>query len=118
MPQPTYQQVCSHITGHAETVRITFDPKIISYAQLVRAYMTMHDPTQLDRQGPDIGDNYRSAIFYHSPAQQAAAQAIVDELTASGHYAQPIVTKIEPASQFWPAEEYHQQYQAKQRLKQ
>lgn len=115
MPRPTYAQVCSHVTGHAETVRVTFDPSVIEYEDLVQKYMQMHDPTQIDRQGPDVGENYRSAIFYHSPDQQAAAEKVVAEINESGRYADPVVTKIEPATKFWPAEDYHQQFLAKQR---
>ena len=115
MPQPTYAQVCSHVTGHAETVRVIFDPLVIEYEDLVQKYMQMHDPTQIDRQGPDVGENYRSAIFYHSPGQKAAAEKVVEEINDSGKYTDPVVTKIEPATKFWPAEVYHQQFLAKQR---
>lgn len=114
-PQPTYGQVCSHTTGHAETVQLEFDPAAISYEALVRKYLTMHDPTQLNRQGADVGDNYRSAIFYHSPEQKSIAEKVITELNESGKYADPIVTKFEPATKFWPAEDYHQKYFAKQR---
>lgn len=114
MPQPTYSQVCSHITGHAETVRVTFDPTVRSYEDIIRSYMQLHDPTQVDRQGPDVGENYRSAIFYHSPEQKEAAENIIAEVNESGKYKDPVATKVEPASTFWPAEDYHQQYIAKQ----
>lgn len=114
-PQPTYEQVCSHTTGHAETVRLEFDPEQVSYETMVTAYLTMHDPTQLNRQGADVGDNYRSAIFYHSDQQKQIAEQVLKTLNESGKYADPVVTKLEPASQFWPAEDYHQKYFAKHR---
>lgn len=114
-PQPTYEMVCTHQTGHAETVRLEYDSAVTSYEKLVRSYLAMHDPTQLNRQGPDIGDNYRSAIFYHSPEQKEIAERVIDELNQSGKYADPIVTQVVPAEKFWPAEGYHQKYFAKQR---
>ncbi len=107
---PTYEQVCSHTTGHAEAVKISFDPSRISYEKLLEQFFRMHDPTQLNRQGPDIGDNYRSAIFYLNERQRTAAQKIIDGLDKSGEYKSPIVTTLEAASQWWPAEEYHQKY--------
>jgi peptide-methionine (S)-S-oxide reductase len=113
---PTYQDVCSGRTNHAEVVEIDFDPARVSYEHLVRAFFELHDPTQLNRQGPDIGTQYRSAIFAHSPEQTAAAQKIIDELGASGAFRRPIVTTIEPAQTFTRAEEYHQQYLAKRGL--
>jgi peptide-methionine (S)-S-oxide reductase len=109
-PSPTYEQVCSDVTGHAEVVELVFDPAVVAYADLVRAFFALHDPTQLNRQGPDIGSQYRSVIFCQHPEHQAAAQAILAEETASGHYRRPIVTAIEPATTFWPAEDYHQKY--------
>jgi peptide-methionine (S)-S-oxide reductase len=113
-PSPTYQQVCSGRTGHAEAVEVTYDPAIVSYEQLLSVFWEIHDPTQLNRQGPDTGTNYRSAIFYHTPEQKAAAETSRDRLQASGTYKQrKIVTEIVPASTFWPAEEYHQQYYEK-----
>ncbi len=115
VPSPTYEQVCSHTTGHAETVRLEYDPTQVSYENLVRQYLAMHDPTQLDRQGPDIGDNYRSAIFFHDAEQKRVAEQVIAELTASGKYRDPIVTKLEAAQEFYPAEAYHQQFFAKQR---
>ncbi len=114
-PKPTYAQVCSHITGHAETVRVTFNPGIVSYEDLLRRYMAEHDPTQLNRQGPDVGENYRSAIFYHNEDQHVQAKQILDELNQSGKYDAPIVTQVVLATTFWPAEGYHQQYFAKRR---
>jgi peptide-methionine (S)-S-oxide reductase len=105
---PTYREVCSHTSGHAEAVEVTFDPDKISYEQLLSAFWQIHDPTQLNRQGPDVGDQYRSAIYTYSPEQQQAAVASRDREQAN--YKSPIVTQIEPASKFWRAEEYHQRY--------
>jgi peptide-methionine (S)-S-oxide reductase len=107
---PTYKDVCTGRTGHAEAIEIEFDPAQISYDQLLNAFWELHDPTTPNRQGPDVGTQYRSAIFYHSPAQEAAAKASRDALAASGKFKRPIVTEIKPATQFWRAEEYHQQY--------
>lgn len=105
---PTYRQVCGHSTGHAEAVEVTYDPKAVGYDQLLDVFWQIHDPTQLNRQGPDVGDQYRSAIFTHSPEQERAAIASRDR--EAGRYARPIVTQILPAPKFWPAEEYHQRY--------
>lgn len=105
---PTYEAVCSHTTGHAETVLVVFDPNKVSYETLVKHFFRMHDPTQLNRQGPDIGDNYRSAIFYFDDAQHKAAEAVRDTLQAG--FDQPIVTQIEKAGPFYEAEAYHQKY--------
>ncbi|MGI5819129.1 MAG: peptide-methionine (S)-S-oxide reductase MsrA [Armatimonadota bacterium] len=110
---PTYEQVCSHGTGHAEVVQVQFDPEQVSYEDLLREFFEMHDPTQVNRQGPDVGDQYRSVIFYHTDDQRQAAEAMKAELEASGKYARPIATQIEPAPTFWPAEDYHQEYFAK-----
>jgi peptide-methionine (S)-S-oxide reductase len=110
---PTYQQVCSHNTGHAETVQVEYDPNKISYEQLLDIFWNMHTPTQLNRQGPDVGSQYRSIIFYHTPEQQQLAEKSKQELNASGKYNTPIVTEIVPASVFYPAEEYHQRYHEK-----
>lgn len=107
---PTYEQVCTDRTGHAEAVEVEFDPAQVSYEQLLALFWQLHDPTQLNRQGPDHGSQYRSAIFTHSPEQQAAAEASKQELDKSGKFRRPIVTLIEPASTFYRAEEYHQQY--------
>ena len=107
---PTYRDVCSHTTGHAEVVQVDFDPARISYEQLLDVFWDSHDPTQLNRQGPDIGDNYRSVIFFHTPEQEAAARASLERLRQSGRYRKPIVTQIVPAATFYRAEEYHQQY--------
>ncbi|TAN37496.1 MAG: peptide-methionine (S)-S-oxide reductase [Verrucomicrobia bacterium] len=117
MPNPTYAMVCSHTTGHAEAVDMVFDPKVVSYAELLDVFWHNHDPTQLNRQGPDVGTNYRSAIFYHSPEQQQAARASLEKLQKSGKFgARNIVTQIVPASTFYRAEEYHQQYLKKRGL--
>jgi methionine-S-sulfoxide reductase len=110
---PTYEQVCTHRTGHAEAAKVTFDPKKISYDTLLNQFFHMHDPTQLNRQGPDIGDSYRSAIFYLDDDQKQAAQAKIDQLNKSGDYKKPVVTTVEPAEHFWPAEDYHQKYTEK-----
>ncbi len=107
---PTYEQVCSGTTGHAEAVQITFDPAQISYLQLLEVFWQCHDPTQHNRQGPDIGTQYRSAIFHHSPQQQTAALASKTQQQNSGSTSKPIATEIVPASTFYRAEEYHQQY--------
>lgn len=112
---PSYEQVCTGRTGHAEVVEVTFDPAKVSYDQLLDIYFGLHDPTQLNRQGPDVGTQYRSVIFYHSEAQQAAAQAKIDALAASGRYPQPIVTQVLPAKPFFAAEDYHQRYYEKHR---
>jgi len=111
---PTYEQVCSHRSGHAEAVRLEYDPQQITYDQLLRAFFEMHDPTQLDRQGPDVGDNYRSAIFFHTPEQETAARDYVRRLQAEGRYKRPVVTQIVAEAPWWRAEEYHQQYFARQ----
>jgi peptide-methionine (S)-S-oxide reductase len=113
---PTYRDVCSHRTGHAEVVEVDYDPTRVSYEDLLRVFWENHDPTTLNRQGPDVGDQYRSIIFYHTPEQQAAALASKERLQASGKYRRPIVTQIVPASQFNRAEEYHQQYLEKRGL--
>lgn len=111
LPNPTYKDVCTDATGHAEVVEIDFDPSRLRYEQLLDGFFSMHDPTTLNRQGPDWGTQYRSAIFVHSPEQQAAAEAKIAALTARGRYApRQIVTKVEPATTFWRAEEYHQRY--------
>ncbi len=105
---PTYEQVCSANTGHAEAVLVEFDPAVVTYAQLVDIFFQIHDPTQLNRQGPDFGSQYRSEIFYHSPEQKEIAEAGIGRHQAK--WANPIVTAISPASNFWKAEEYHQRY--------
>lgn len=107
---PTYKDVCSGRTGHAETVEIEYDPSRVSYEELLSVFWENHDPTTLNRQGPDIGTQYRSAIFFHTPEQKAAAIASKENLQKSGRYKNPISTEITPASQFYRAEDYHQQY--------
>lgn len=107
---PTYKQVCSDTTGHAEVVEVTFDPAKVSYGRLVELFFKMHDPTQLNRQGPDFGTQYRSVIFVNSPEQDRVAREELENAKASGRFKRPIVTAIEPAKPFWPAEDYHQRY--------
>jgi len=107
---PTYKDVCSGKTGHAETVEIEYDPSRVSYEELLSVFWENHDPTTLNRQGPDIGTQYRSAIFFHTPEQKAAAIASKENVQKSGRYKNPISTEITPASQFYRAEDYHQQY--------
>jgi len=107
---PTYEEVCSKESGHAEAVKVIFDPEKISYEELLRAFFVMHDPTQLDRQGPDIGSQYRSGIYFTSDAQQEQAEAYIAKLTEAGQFQRPIVTEVEKAQTFWPAEEGHQDY--------
>lgn len=113
---PTYEQVCYNNTGHAEVVQVTYDPAKISYDDLLRIFWENHNPTTKNRQGPDIGEQYRSVIFYHSDEQKKAAEASKEKLEKSGHYKQPIVTQIVPAQPFYKAEDYHQQYLAKRGL--
>ena len=107
---PTYEQVCSGRTGHAEAVSVEFDPSRVSYGDLLNVFWENHDPTTLNRQGPDVGAQYRSAIFFHSAEQEAAARASKETLQQSGKYKRPIVTEITAAPEFYRAEEYHQQY--------
>lgn len=108
--RPTYKDVCTDRTGHAEVVELTFDPANVSYERLVEAFFALHDPTQLNRQGPDWGTQYRSAIFFHSPEQEATAKHVIEKLTAEQKFRKPIVTQVVPAQTFWKAEEYHQKY--------
>jgi len=110
LKKPTYEQVCTDRTGHAEAIEIEFNPELITYDQLLEAFWGLHDPTQLNRQGPDWGSQYRSAIFAHSDAQRQMAEASKTRLEQSGRFSRPVVTQIEPAGEFYPAEEYHQQY--------
>jgi peptide-methionine (S)-S-oxide reductase len=107
---PTYQDICNGDTGHAEVVQISFDPEQISYRDLLAVFFTLHDPTQRNRQGNDVGSQYRSAIFWHTPAQQAEAEAVIAELSAAQQYDGPIVTEVTAATTFYPAEDYHQGY--------
>jgi peptide-methionine (S)-S-oxide reductase len=113
-PNPTYEDVCTDRTGHAEVLEVTFDPSVISYHDLLEVFWANHNPTTLNRQGPDVGAQYRSAIFFHSPEQEAEAKASRD--AAQKNFKKPIVTEIVPAKQFWRAEEYHQQYLEKRGL--
>jgi peptide-methionine (S)-S-oxide reductase len=107
---PTYREVCTGRTGHAEAVQVEFDPAVVGYERLLELFWSIHDPTQLNRQGPDVGTQYRSVIFFHSPAQEAAARASKEKLERSGGSSRPVVTQILPAGEFWRAEEYHQRY--------
>jgi peptide-methionine (S)-S-oxide reductase len=113
---PTYEDVCSGRTGHAEVVQVEYDRARVSYDRLLDVFWDNHDPTTLNRQGPDVGEQYRSAIFFHTPEQEAAAKASKARLEASGRFRRPIVTEITPASEFWRAEEYHQRYLEKRGL--
>jgi peptide-methionine (S)-S-oxide reductase len=114
LARPSYQDVCTDQTGHAEVVEVDFDPAAISYEQLLDAFFALHDPTTLNRQGPDWGTQYRSAVFFHSPEQESQARAKIEQLTAEGRFKpKRIVTQIEPVQTFWRAEEYHQRYLAK-----
>ena len=114
LKNPTYQDVCTDRTGHAEVVEVTFDPAVVSYHDLLNVFWENHDPTTKNRQGPDVGAQYRSAIFFHSPEQEAEAKRSRDE--AQKNFKKPIVTEIVPAADFWRAEEYHQQYLEKRGL--
>ena len=116
LKDPTYQDVCTDRTGHAEVVQVEYDPSEVSYEELLRVFWDNHDPTTLNRQGPDTGTQYRSAIFYHTPEQEAAAKASKDALAKSGRFKRPIVTEITAAPEFWRAEDYHQQYLEKRGL--
>jgi len=110
LENPTYQDVCSDRTGHAEVVEVVYDPSVVSYDALLEVFWGNHDPTTLNRQGPDVGTQYRSVIFYHSEAQKAAAEISMQNLRNSGQYKKAIVTEIKPAAKFYRAEEYHQRY--------
>jgi len=112
-PNPTYRDVCSGMTGHAEVVQITFDPSVVSFRDLLGVFFTIHDPTTLNRQGADVGTQYRSAVFYHSPEQREAAEDIIDELNRNHVWDDPIVTEVTALTKFYPAEEYHQNYFAR-----
>jgi peptide-methionine (S)-S-oxide reductase len=109
-PNPSYEQVCSGATGHVEVVQLTFDPDAISFRDILEVFFATHDPTMLNRQGNDSGTQYRSVIFYHSPEQEAVAEDIIRELTVEKAFGDPIVPAVEPATEFYPAEDYHQQY--------
>ena len=109
-PNPTYNAVCSGTTGHAEVVQVTYDPREVSFREILEVFFTIHDPTTLNRQGADVGTQYRSAVFYHSPEQKETAEQVIAELEAEGVWNQPIVTEVTPLDTFFPAEAYHQQY--------
>ncbi len=110
LKDPTYEDVCTGRTGHAEVVQVEFEPSLVTYEQLLAVFWENHDPTTLNRQGPDVGTQYRSAVFFHTPEQEAAAKASADTIARSGRYKRPVVTEITHAREFWRAEEYHQQY--------
>lgn len=110
---PTYRQVCGGDTGHAEVVQVTFDPNEITYREILEVFFAIHDPTTLNRQGPDVGTQYRSAIFYHTSEQRATAEQLIDELARNGKWKSPIVTQVEPLRAFYPAEDYHRDYFAR-----
>ena len=113
---PTYKEVCTDRTGHAEAVEVEFDPAQVTYTQLLKVFFENHDPTQVNRQGPDWGSQYRTAIFFHSPEQQSQAEQFKQELEKAHRYSKPIATQIVPAVTFYPAEDYHQQYLEKRGL--
>jgi len=109
-PNPSYEAVCTGTTGHAEVVQVQFNPDEVGFETLLALFFEMHNPTTLNRQGPDIGSQYRSVVFFHSAAQESAAYEMIGEINQSGRWSQPLVTQVEAAMQFWPAEEYHQRY--------
>ncbi len=113
---PTYKQVCSNRTGHAESVRVEYDPERITYEELLAEFFAMHDPTQLNRQGPDRGSQYRSAVFVHDEGQERAARSAIAGLEAQHRHRKPVVTEVSPAGEWWPAEDYHQKYYQKHRV--
>ena len=110
VPHPSYEQVCSGMTGHAEVVRVTFDPSRISFREILEVFFTIHDPTTLNRQGADVGTQYRSAIFYHTPEQKQTAEQVIKDLNGAHIWDAPIVTEVAPFRAFYPAEDYHQEY--------
>jgi peptide-methionine (S)-S-oxide reductase len=110
VPNPTYRQVCSETTGHAEVVQVTFDPEVVSYRDILEVYFTIHDPTTLNRQGADVGTQYRSVIFYHDDEQKRVAEEVISELETEGIWNSPIVTEVTPFDEFYVAEDYHQNY--------
>ena len=110
VPNPSYRQVCEGTTGHAEVVQVTFDPRAVSYRELLEVFFTIHDPTTLNRQGADVGTQYRSVIFYHTPAQRETAEQVIRELTEARVWDSPVVTELAPLTVFYPAEDYHQDY--------
>jgi peptide-methionine (S)-S-oxide reductase len=112
-PNPSYEEVCSGTTGHAEAVQITYDPKVISYKELLQIFLTVHDPTTLNRQGADVGTQYRSVIFYHDQGQKETAEQVIKETRDTGMWGKPIVTELSPFTAFYKAEDYHQEYYKK-----
>ncbi len=110
VPNPTYRQVCSETTGHAEVVQITFDPEVVSFREILEVFFTIHDPTTLNRQGADVGTQYRSVIFYHSEEQKKVAEQVIEEFNAGNVWDAPIVTEVAPLKDFYKAEDYHQEY--------
>jgi peptide-methionine (S)-S-oxide reductase len=116
LENPTYEDVCTNTTGHAEVVEVTFDPAKVTYERLLDVFFNTHDPTTLNRQGPDVGTQYRSAVFFHSPHQEAAARKTIEALEKSGKFKRKIVTEVTPASTFYRAEDYHQRYLEKRGL--
>ena len=110
---PSYEEVCSGSTGHAEVVQITYDPRAVSFRELLEVFFTIHDPTTLNRQGADVGTQYRSAVFYHTPEQKEETERVITELTVNGVWPSPIVTEVVPLEKFYPAEDYHQDYFAR-----
>ena len=110
IPNPSYQQVCTGTTGHAEAVQVIFDPTVVSFREILEIFFTIHDPTTLNRQGGDIGTQYRSAIFYDSPEQKSIAEEVISDLSSKGLWERPIVTEVTPVTEFFPAEDYHQGY--------
>ncbi|HET6763086.1 MAG TPA: peptide-methionine (S)-S-oxide reductase MsrA [Longimicrobiaceae bacterium] len=113
VPNPTYEQVCGKRTGHAEALRVTFDPAVVSYREILQVFFTVHDPTTRDRQGNDVGPQYRSAVFYHSAEQKATAEQVMREIGEAGIWGAPLVTEVAPAGEFFEAEAYHQNYFAR-----
>ena len=114
--QPSYEMVCSGTSGHAEVVQVRFDAELVSYETLLALFFDMHNPTTLNRQGPDIGSQYRSVVFFHSQGQEKMARQVIDQINESKRWSQPVVTRVQMAVQFWPAEEYHQRYLEKHGL--
>jgi peptide-methionine (S)-S-oxide reductase len=110
VPDPTYRQVCSGTTGHAEVVQVTFDPEVVSFREILEVFFTIHDPTTLNRQGADVGPQYRSAIFYHDEDQRRVAEEVISDLEAEGVWDDPIVTEVTPFDTYYVAEDYHQEY--------
>ncbi|MFN2241454.1 MAG: peptide-methionine (S)-S-oxide reductase MsrA [Anaerolineae bacterium] len=115
VPNPTYEQVCTGRTGHAEAVQVTFDPEVVSFEDLLAIFFTIHDPTTLNRQGADVGTQYRSAIFYHDEKQRAMAESVIEQIVAAGIWDDPIVTELAPLEMFYKAEDYHQEYYRRNR---